>query len=358
MHLRHLHLSRAHLGQHVPFARRARGSAEGGTRTSEGGVLEGAKRPASPRVAAPHVPRSPPRAPFHSEIVADRFRARPLDWIKCLWKRLTTNRSLGLGAEMAFWLFLSLLPLAAVAGLVAAKFATENWSATAPLLDSLPGATQQMLSSELGKVAAWNGGKVGIGAGLMFIWLASSGIHSVFDGIELETEAPPRPWWKKRLIALAACVALSVGVAILALLGTGLGWLWRFVGGATLFHTLQLESSVLGQMVRLVLGAAVSFGLISGLYWVALPPGVRKSMPIVPGALMAIGLQTAIGFVYGFYIKKAGDGSAYTAGLASIGITLMALYLFCTVLLIGIEVNQMLGDRRQALAPADLVPAH
>ena len=40
---------------------------------------------------------------------------------------------------MAFWLFLSLLPLAAVAGLIAAKLASGYWSAAGPLLDSLPG---------------------------------------------------------------------------------------------------------------------------------------------------------------------------------------------------------------------------
>jgi len=284
--------------------------------------------------------------------VHERFRAKPLDWLKCLWKRLGTNRSLGLGAEMAFWLFLSLLPLAAVAGLIAAKLALNHWSSTMPVLDSLPAATREMLGSELGKVAAWNGGKVGVGAGLMFLWLASSGIHSIFDGIELETDAVPRPWWKKRLLALGACLGLSVGIALLALLASGLGWLWQFVGGATLFKALLIESSVAGKAVRLVMGAAVSFGLVSALYWVAMPPDVRKAVPIVPGALLAIGLQIAIGFVYGFYIQKTGDGSAYTAGLASIGITMIALYLFSVVLLVGIEVNQMLSDRRQALASA------
>jgi uncharacterized BrkB/YihY/UPF0761 family membrane protein len=72
----------------------------------------------------------------------------------------------------------------------------------------------------------------------------------------------------------------------------------------------------------------------------------RERIP--PGALLAIGLQIIIGFVYGIYIKTAGDGGAYQAGLASIGVTLMALYLFCVVMLVGIEVNQMLGEWRRA----------
>jgi uncharacterized BrkB/YihY/UPF0761 family membrane protein len=77
---------------------------------------------------------------------------------------------------------------------------------------------------------------------------------------------------------------------------------------------------------------------------------MRRITPILPGALVAVALQVAIGFGYGLYIKGTGDGSAYQAGLAVIGITLVALFLFCTVLLVGIEVNQTLGEQRQRLA--------
>lgn len=94
-----------------------------------------------------------------------------LSFGRCFLRRLTAGRSLGLAAEMAFWLFMSLLPLAAVAGLITAKFAWGNPSTTAPLLESLPVATRALLRDELGRVAAWNAGSVGIGAGLMFIWL-------------------------------------------------------------------------------------------------------------------------------------------------------------------------------------------
>ena len=268
--------------------------------------------------------------------------------VRSLLKRLDTNRAFGLGAEMAFWLFLSLLPLAAVAGVAASKLAVGNWSIAAPLLDSLPGATRDLLRSELGRMAAWNGGKVGVGAAAVFLWLASSGVHSIFDGIEIEANATPRPWWKKRIAALLTCVLLSAGIALVTLLATGLGWTWHLVGGSTLFQALQFESSVVGQLLRFGLGLVVSFSLLCGLYWIALPSATRRRMPIIPGALLATALQIVIGFIYGFYIKKMGDSGAYQAGLASIGVTLIALYLFCVVMLIGIEVNQMLGEHRAA----------
>lgn len=285
------------------------------------------------------------------------FGSGPVGFVKCLWKRLDANRSFGLAAEMGFWLFLSLLPLAAVAGMVAAKLTLKSWEAMAPLVASLPSATQELLTNELEHVAAWNGGQVGIWAGLMFVWLASSGIHSVFDGIELQGDVPEserRPWWRKRLYSLGACVALSVGIALLALLGAGVGWLWNIIGGATLLEASQTASSVFGKILRLVVGAGVSLGLVAGVYWLGMPPSLRRTTPILPGALVAVALQAAIGYGYGLYIKGTGDGSAYQAGLAVIGVTLMALFLFCSVLLVGIEVNQILGERRHRLAITNL----
>ena len=57
---------------------------------------------------------------------------------RSLFTRLGADRTFSLAADMAFWLFLSLLPLAAVAGLVVAKlFATERAVGLA-LLDTLP----------------------------------------------------------------------------------------------------------------------------------------------------------------------------------------------------------------------------
>jgi membrane protein len=304
------------------------------------------------RFSALHPARSPLRAAPRVNPVEAGFVASPVAWIKCLLTRLDANRALGLGAEMAFWLFLSLLPLAAVVGVVAAKLAVGNWDLVAPVLSSLPSATRTLLSTEMGRMAAWNGGEVGLGAGAMFIWLASSGLHSVFDGMEIEANATPRPWWKKRIAALLACVALAIGGALLTLLSTGLGWMWHLVGGTTLLSALEFETSILGKVVRWAVGAGVAFSLVSGLYWIALPPKTRKSMPIAPGALLAVGLQLVIGLGYGFYIKQAGDSGAYQAGLASIGVTLMALYLLCAVMLVGIEVNQMLGERKEARAAA------
>src|SRR5690349_6588919 len=105
--------------------------------------------------------------------------------VQQLIRHIGQARTLGLAAEMAFWLFLALIPLAVVAGLIAAKLAVNDTTGTvSAALDSAPAATRELLSHELGAVAAWNGGAVAPTAIIVFLWLASSGVHAVFDAME------------------------------------------------------------------------------------------------------------------------------------------------------------------------------
>jgi len=64
---------------------------------------------------------------------------------------------------------------------------------------------------------------------------------------------------------------------------------------------------------------------------------------VVPGALLAVWLQTMAGYGYAFYLSKVGTHSAYQAGLSLIAVTMSALYLFALALLVGAELNYVMG---------------
>ena len=261
------------------------------------------------------------------------------------------TRTFGLASQTAFWLFLSLIPLAAVAGLAAARISSGHWERVNPLLRSLPVATRELIRSELAKVASWNGGTVSITAAVVFVWLGSSGVHALFDAFELETGAS-RPWWKKRALSIATCLGLSLSVAILAVLGPGLedviDWLARWIPS---FEQFNLRDAWWQLPVRLVLTLAIGFGYVSALYWVGVPPSARGRLPILPGAAVAVAMQVALRFGYGYYISHFGGGAAYSAGLTVIALTLTGLYLFAIALLTGAVVNRKLGVPEKACAP-------
>ncbi len=258
-----------------------------------------------------------------------------------LWEQLTRVRALGLAAELAFWLFLSLLPLAAVAAYVAARLALHDWSLAAPLLASMPLGARQIVETELGKVAAWNGGAVTPLAGVFFVWLASTGVHSIFDAFEAQTGAS-RSWVRKRLLAIACCVVLSCACAAVALLGTALGWVERSVFDG---HPSPAAAFVL-HALAVACGVALLYLLVAGLYRVGIPPEARRKLPLAPGTVLVVALYMALGLGYRLYVSTLGDGGAYLAGLAVIGVTMTALYLFSAALLVGLALNQLLGAAR------------
>jgi membrane protein len=265
-------------------------------------------------------------------------------WLDPIVRGVTRARTFGLAAEMSFWLFLSLVPLAAVAGLIAARLAMRNEPMVGGLLSSVAPDVRRMIETQVENVAHWNSGTLAPVALGMFVWLAASGVHAVFDALEVQS-GTARPWWKKRLLALATCIGLSVGVAILGFLTIGLDRLEALLGGAL---PRGLEALATGSFVRFLTGTAVSVAMVAALYRIGIPREARYRTPIWPGTLLAVALIGVLGVGYRLYISRTGGGDAYLGSLAIIGVTMTTLWLFSVSLLLGTALNKGIGDRRVA----------
>ena len=254
-------------------------------------------------------------------------------------------RTLGLAAEMSFWLFLSLVPLAAVAGLVAARTVSlhQDWLALS-LLSSVPPSVRDFLARQVQLVAAWGNGIAPL-AVATFLWLASSGVHSVFDVLEVQS-GTSRPWWKKRLLALATCVVMSLGLAVLALLGLGLQWFQQTAGSSLPGFVLAAEHGAIGRLLRWATVVVLAVAMVAGLYRAGIARSARARVRLFPGAALAVALTFLLGRGYAFYIARAGAGDAYRAGLTVVGVTLMTLWLFSVALLLGVQLNCVLSGNR------------
>ncbi len=262
------------------------------------------------------------------------------------WLRhyVVRRRVAGLAAEVAFWLFLSLLPLAAVGGMIAAKVMVGYREAVGSWLSGIPVAMRDFVTAELSKVAALKDGAFGPLVAMVFVWLAASGLHALFEAFDTMTHTP-RSWLRKRLMALIACLSLSLGGGSMALLAGVVTWARG--QGPDISPALAPFLSV---TFRLVGGAFVIFASVAGLYSLGLPFTRRRSWPILPGAAFATVLQALLGFGYGLWVRTAGDGSAYLAGLATIGVTMTLTYLYVLSVLLGLAVNQWWRLLRRARA--------
>jgi membrane protein len=265
------------------------------------------------------------------------------DWLSQMGRGLARARTLGLAAEVSFWLFLALVPLAAVAGLIAARvIATRGMG---DIFAAVPPAARETIEKQVQQVASFKGGHVAPVAVATFLWLSASGLQSIFDVLEVQAGAS-RSWVRKRLSALGACVALSLGVAVLALLGAGLARIEALLGHSAPVVTHGVVPSIAGGVLRAAAALAIGFGMIAGLYRVGLPREAGAAFPIAPGAALATGLVALLGAGYGVYVSLMGAGDAYLGSLAAVGVTLMTLWLFSVAILLGAELNRVLYDRR------------
>lgn len=257
-------------------------------------------------------------------------------------------RTLGLAAEMSFWMFLALVPLAAVAGYVAARLAASHaWLA----MSAVPPQVRDLVAPQVKSLAAMRGRTIAPIAAATFLWLASSGVAAVFDAVQVQT-GTSRPWWKQRLLAIGTCIALALGVGLLALLGAGVDWMETLLGQKLPPWFVHAEHGPAAHVLRLVLGGLILFAMVAGLYRVAIPRDCGRRFPVLAGAALAVVLQIALGWGYGIYVTRlGGSGSSYEAGLAVVGVTLMMLWLFSVALLLGAQLNRVLADRLRSKEP-------
>ncbi|HKQ71500.1 MAG TPA: YhjD/YihY/BrkB family envelope integrity protein, partial [Polyangiaceae bacterium] len=192
-------------------------------------------------------------------------------------------------------------------------------------------------------------------AAVVFVWLASGGVQAVFDLLEVQTGVS-RPWWKKRVIAIGACLGLSAGTALMGVISAGLDGIVSFLRGAIPRAGFGSEQSFVDAFVRAGMTLVTGVALVAGVFYIGVPGPARNGMPILPGALVAVLLQWLLGRGYVFYLAQVGTGSAYQASLSIIAVTLMALYLFALALLIGAEVNASVAKAKKASQPSSRIP--
>jgi membrane protein len=265
-------------------------------------------------------------------IVGALVRARA--WASDVRTRVRRARVFDSAAASAFWLFLALLPLAVVCLMVITKVAAANASVLALLVGAVPAAARSLVTRELAQVAAWHGGTVGPASAIVFVWLASSGVHGILDAFDATLDVE-RSWWKKRVVSIAICVGLSV---VIGLAGLAFGLLGQ-----------RATYLLMSTPARWVVALACEVVLVAGLFGAGMPRGEGAPRRRWPGALLATLLQTLLGWGFLLYFRWLGRSSAYaTATLATVGATMIVMYLFTLSLLLGVAFNVAVGGRHEA----------
>ncbi|MBK8254676.1 MAG: YihY/virulence factor BrkB family protein [Polyangiaceae bacterium] len=245
-------------------------------------------------------------------------------------------------SAMAFDLFLSLIPLVAGAGVVLHRLHSTSATTLGPLLKAIPPDVAAMIDGEFLRLSD-AGFKVFAPLVLVaFAWVSSAGLSTalgVFECIYIGTE---RPWYKRRLIAMAYVFSGLVVVTVVTAVG-----LW-----------IASKSSALGWILGFCLPVVAPVLLVAAFFRIATQRRGGPKRRVLPGAILTVALWAATSTAFSFYVGKVASYATLYGNLATVAIALLWLWLASIALLVGGEVNALLDGVGLDDAPESVFPFH
>ena len=311
-----------------------------------------------------------------------------------LLRDLLEHDAFGAAGSIAFWFFLSLVPLLVLAGLVVGQFARARGmdALTGPLLEIVPGSAEDLVRAEIERLAGSRAASVAPLGIIGFLWTASSGLHNLMDVFEVAVGSRRQAWWWQRVMALGwvvlglatACVVATVLVEVDSFRqpadaavapappsstpGSSRAGRTTERGqghGASLPRAHADVGSRAHKALRgtaeeafaAILLIATGTALLAAFYRFAVEHPVHVRRRIWPGAAVAMASWLAVSWAFGAYAASLANYALYYGSLTAVAILLLWLYLTSVTLVMGAEVNaQLEGVRSPPSARAGRAP--
>jgi len=172
---------------------------------------------------------------------------------------------------------------------------------------------------------------------ILSVYFSSSGVEAVRIGLNRAYDVKDsRPWWLLRLESIAYVFVGAFSLLTLAFLVVLAPLIWA----AVLHFAPGLEP--LNRLITVGRFAIASLVLLLALVLSHkfLPAGRRSLREIAPGILLTFALWIAAGIAFGSYLAQFARNYVTTyAGLASVMIALVFLYMIASIFIFGGELN-------------------
>jgi membrane protein len=273
-----------------------------------------------------------------------------------LVNEINRTRIPSIGAAVAFFMLLSLVPLLMVASALLGTLPIPNLFQQ--LLDMMsmlvpPDAMVFVKGLLQSLITPYTGRIVSFGV-LSYLWAASGTFTALIDALNSAYDVKtPRPWWRDKLQALLLTFT-SGALALVSLL--------CLVAGPHAVHILSYLIPVpevfafLWPPVRVCLTVITFILGIVLLYWLGpnLKVSIRSSLP---GAALAVGIWFLGSTILSYYLIHLTNYSATYGSLGAIIGLMLWLYLTAMAILVGAELNAELIKQRAASAQGHAEPA-
>jgi len=244
----------------------------------------------------------------------------------------------GIGAQLAYYFFLSLFPALLFLVALASFFPLYNFNDE--LMQMLgpiaPREVLTLLQDQLTSLSnKGNGGLLSLGL-LMALWSSSAAMVSIIDAMNRAYDIEDsRPWWKRRLIAIALTVGLAMFILTSFALVVAGPWFADFLGRTFGLAPIFTWSWKILQWPIVFLLTSTGFGLV---YYFA-PDADQEWVWITPGALTGTLLWLLASLVFRFYVVNFGNYEEAYGTLGAIILTLLWFYITALAMVVGAELN-------------------
>lgn len=260
---------------------------------------------------------------------------------KVLWDaywHFTEDDGWAMASHVALSGLLALFPFLIFGTALAGFLGAGGFSATTIhlLFDTWPADIANPIASEIQRVLEIPRGGLLTVSVLAAAYFASNGVEALRISLNRAYRVPEtRPWYVTRLASLGYVIVATVIFAVISIILVAVPVAMRFA--ETRFPWLMGDLNAAANWGLVGTGLLLMFGLLLSHKW--LPAGKRRLIDVLPGVVLTILFWTGFGFGFAAYLSTFANYAATYAGLASIMIVLVFLYMVGVIFMLGAEFN-------------------
>ena len=259
------------------------------------------------------------------------------------WMKFENDDGWAVASHIALSALTALFPFMIFLTALASFFGQKEMAVSASdlLLEGWPPKIATPLAREIhDALTRPHGGLLTVGA-LLAIYFSSSGVEALRIGLNRAYDMrDARPWWLLRVESI-----LFVIFSAVLLLAITLFFVLAPRGWSLAAHYAPLLSVLMEPVHPLPRYSATALIVAGGLFAAhrVLPAATRSLPEIMPGILLTLALWIAFGLGFSAYLLHFANNYIVTyAGLASIMMALVFLYVVATLFIYGAELNETL----------------
>jgi membrane protein len=272
--------------------------------------------------------------------------------------RLTEDDGWAISSHIALAILTSLFPFLIFVTAIAGFFGSQQLADEAAhiLFETWPERVAAPIANEIHNVLTnAHGGLLTIGV-VLAIYFSSSAVEALRTGLNRAYDVREiRPWWLLRLQSILYILLGAFGLLTLAFLVVLEPLIW----GTALRYVPSLQT--LDQLVTFARFGVATVVLLFLLVFIHkfLPGDRRNVIDILPGIALTFVLWVVAGVAFGSYLAEFARNYVNTyAGLASVMIAIVFLYMLAAIFIYGGELNAALmrarakAQRKRSVAEA------